>query len=167
MLTRRTARRPNQTTHRVHEQIDVREIVHVRLHREGVTAPSQRLARLFSRDRMAALHYQLANLGQQLGTHQTHVVHHRLVLVLPLVPDIGVPQKLAKHVLLEKRKQPGAGLLVGIEMLEAQQQRRNVVSKLQVDPEGVIPGMGSSFKLVCFRASWLFASNHTGYSTRN
>ena len=100
MLSRRTARRPNQTTHRVHEQIDVRGIVHVRLHHEGITAPSQQLARLFSRDRMAALHYQLSNFRQQLGTHQTHVVHHRLVLVLPLVPDISVSQKLTKRVVL-------------------------------------------------------------------
>ena len=32
-----------------------------------------------------------------------------------------------KHVFLEKRKQPGAGLLVGIKMLGTQQQRRNVI----------------------------------------
>ena len=46
-----------------------------------------------------------------------------------------------KHVLLEKRKQPGAGLLVGIEMLEAQQQRRNVVPGLQVDPNVLDPDL--------------------------
>ena len=79
----------NQTAYRVPQKIDVRGIVHVRLHHKGITAPSQPLARLFSRDRMAALHYQLSNFRQQLA-HQTHVVHYRLVLVLPLVPDISV-----------------------------------------------------------------------------
>ena len=64
MLTRRAARLPNQTAYRVPQKIDVRGIVHVRLHHEGITAPSQRLARLFSRDRMAALHYQLSNFRQ-------------------------------------------------------------------------------------------------------
>ena len=43
--------------------------------------------------------------------------------------------------LLKKRKQPGAGLLVGIKMLEAQQQRRNVVPGLQVDPDVLDPDL--------------------------
>ena len=188
MLTRRTARRPNQTTHRVHEEIDVRGIVHVRLHNEGVTAPSQQLARLFSRDRMAALHYQLANPCQQTwdasgtrcppssGTRTLHpktprdpetgetscarspvregvrnrsltlhhYTHHQNPPHLhPRAANHAVDA--GKHVLLDKRKQTNAGLLVGIKMLETQQQRRNVVrdfrlirmSSIRISPSSI------------------------------
>ena len=62
VLLRRTAQLPQQAPHRVPQQVDIGRVVHVGLDHKRITAPAQRLARLFSCDRMAALHYQPPNL---------------------------------------------------------------------------------------------------------
>ena len=48
--------------------------MHVGLHHERVTPPAQPPARLFSRDRVAALHHQSPHLHKQFRPHQRHVV---------------------------------------------------------------------------------------------
>ena len=57
VLLRRTAQLPQQAPHRVPQQIDIGRVVHVSLDHKRITAPAQRLARLFSCDRVAALHH--------------------------------------------------------------------------------------------------------------
>ena len=57
VLPRRMAQLPEQAPHRVPQQVDVGRVVHVGLDHERITAPAQRLARLFSCDRVAALHH--------------------------------------------------------------------------------------------------------------
>ena len=64
-----------------------------------------------------------------------------------------------KHVLLEKREPPAAGFLIGIEMLETQQQRRNVIPGLQVDPDVLDPDL-AEFHL------WITDVSHDAASRR-
>ena len=56
VLPRRSAQLPEQAPHRVPQQVDIGRVVHVGLDHKRITAPAQRLARLFSCDRVAALH---------------------------------------------------------------------------------------------------------------
>ncbi len=93
MPTRRPTALPQHAAHRVPQQIHVRRVMHVGLDHERITPTAQRPARLFSRDRMAAFHHQSAHRRQQLRRQQAHVVDHRLVLVVALLPEIAVPQK--------------------------------------------------------------------------
>ena len=93
MLHRRPARLPNQTPHRVPQQVHVRRVVHVRFHHERVTPPAQWLSRLFSCDLVAALHHQLSHRRQQIRRQQRHVVSNRLALVIRLVAEVAVSQE--------------------------------------------------------------------------
>ena len=93
MLHRRPARLPNQTPHRVPQQVHVRRVVHVRLHHERVTPPAQWLSRLFFCDLVAALHHQLSHRRQQIRRQQRHVVSNRLTLVIRLVAEVAVSQE--------------------------------------------------------------------------
>ncbi len=170
-LFRRAARRAEQAAHRVPQETDIRRIAHIGLGHERVTPPGQRRARLFSCDRMAALHHQTVHRRQKLRTQKAHIVHQPLMGVTVIVPDVRMAEKPAqrpvlvhqlaetveiaaqtlldhahhkdpphlhartahgpvgpgKNVLLQKREQPGAEMPVGVEMLKAQQQGRDVV----------------------------------------
>ena len=176
-LRRRSAHRTDQAAHRVPQETDIRRIVHVGLDHEAVTAPDQGRARLFSRDRMAALHNQVVDRNKQFGAQKAHVVHQPLVAVAVIVPDIRMAKEAAqrlvlvhqlvetveiaaqplldhphhedpphlharpadlpvdagKDVLIEEGEQPGAEMLVGVEMLKSQQQGRDVVPGLEVE----------------------------------
>ena len=103
MLHRHPTRLPNQTPHRVPQQVHVRRVVHVRLHHERVTPPAQWLARLFFCDLVAALHHQLSHRRQQTRRQQRHVVPNRLTLVIRLVAKVAVPQE-RPHLLVMVRK---------------------------------------------------------------
>ena len=176
-LRRRTAHRPDQAAHRVPQKTDIRRIVNVGLDHEAVTAPDQGRARLFSRDRMAALHNQIIDRNKQFGAQKAHIVHQPLVAVAIIVPDIPMAKEAAqrlvlvhklvetveiaaqtlldhphhedpphlharpsdlpvdagKDVLVQECEQPGAEMLVGVEMLKSQQQGRDVVPGLEVE----------------------------------
>ena len=66
--------------------------MHVGLHHQRVTPPAQPPARLFSRDRVAALHHQSPHLRKQFRPHQRHVVDNCLKLVMRLVGEVAVAQ---------------------------------------------------------------------------
>ena len=107
MLRRGTARLPDQTAHRVPQQADIRGVVHIGLNHERVTPPAQGHARLFSCDRMAALHDQLVDLYQQFGTQKAHIVHQCLVLVAMFVPNVRMAQEPTQRpVLVHQFVQP-------------------------------------------------------------
>ncbi len=152
---------------------------------------------------MAALHYQLSHLGQQLRAQQTDVVHHRLILVHLLVRDTAVAQKAAqrpvlvhqlvqavpiaaqplhhhahhqdpphlhprapdravdpgKDVLLEKREQPLARVLIAVEVLKALQECGDVVPGLQVEID-VLDADPAQFHL------WIADMSHGASSRR-
>ena len=89
---RRPRRLPDRTPHRVPQQAHVRRVMRVGLHREGITPPPQRLSRLFSGHRVAAVHHQPPHRREQLRRHQRHVVDQRLQLVPALIGEIPVRQ---------------------------------------------------------------------------
>ena len=70
---------------------------------EGVNAPAQGRARLFSRDRMAALHYQLVGPDEKPGLQQAHVVRQRPVLVAVLVPHVRMAKEPAQRPVLVRQ----------------------------------------------------------------
>ena len=74
--------------------------MHVGLDHERVTPPAQGRARLFSGDRMAALHHQTVDLNKQLRTQKAHIVHRRLVVVARIVPDIRMAKEPAQRLVL-------------------------------------------------------------------
>ena len=100
VLRRRAGRLADHAAHRVPERDGIRGMADIGLHQEGVTAPGQGRARLFSRDRMAALHDQAVDLRQQLRVRELHIVHYIPVFVVLPVPNIRVFGELPDRVVV-------------------------------------------------------------------
>ncbi len=78
-------------------------MVNVGLNHERVTAPAQGRARLFSRDRMAALHDQMVDPDKKSGAQEAHVVHQRLAVAALLVPDVRMAEEPAQRLVLVRQ----------------------------------------------------------------
>ena len=110
VLRRHAGRLADHAAHRVPERDGIRGMADIGLHQEGVTAPGQGRARLFSRDRMAALHARAVDLRQQLRARELHIVHEVPVFVAVSVPNIRVFGELPECVV------PGHQLLQAVEI---------------------------------------------------
>ena len=110
VLRRHAGRPADHAAHRVPERDGIRGMADIGLRQEGVTAPGQGRARLFSRDRMAALHAPAAGLRRQLRVRELHTVHEVPVLVAVPVPNIRVFGELPDRVV------PGHQLLQAVEI---------------------------------------------------
>ena len=110
VLRRRAGRPADHAAHRVPERDGIRGMADIGLRQEGVTAPGQGRAGLFSRDRMAALHAWAVDLRQQFRVRELHIVHEVPVFVTVSVPNIRVPGELPECVV------PGHQLLQAVEI---------------------------------------------------
>ena len=86
--------------HRIPQQVDVRRVVHVGLHYEGVTAGGQTVHGAFFYQLVPRTHHLLIDAIQKLRREQAQVVLERLQLVFGRVGPVAMTQHLAQRAVL-------------------------------------------------------------------